>query len=140
MATSYTVLSRKRRLVLLPETINAVGIPFESLILLATVVAVLMAVSAQVVIRLTMRQTQRLPARMSGFAAARKVLDDAGLDDVRMLLQVHDELVFEAPATSVEAAMPVIRRVMEEAAMPAIALSVPLQVEARAADNWDEAH
>ena len=68
------------------------------------------------------------------------VLEDAGLDDVRMLLQVHDELVFEAPATSVEAAMPVIRKVMEEAAMPAIALSVPLQVEARAADNWDEAH
>ncbi|MDP6467586.1 MAG: zinc metallopeptidase [Pirellulaceae bacterium] len=82
MATSYTVLSRKQQLVLLPETINAVGIPFESLILLATVVAVLMAVSAQVVIRLTMRQTQRLPARMSGFAAARKVLDDAGLEDV----------------------------------------------------------
>ncbi|MBU2105590.1 MAG: DNA polymerase I [Alphaproteobacteria bacterium] len=67
-------------------------------------------------------------------------LDDAGLSDVRMLLQVHDELVFEAPAASVEAAIPVIRKVMEEAAMPAISLSVPLQVDARAADNWDEAH
>ena len=69
-----------------------------------------------------------------------EALEDAGLADIRMLLQVHDELIFEAPADSVEAAMPVIRRVMEEAAMPAIALSVPLQVEARAADNWDEAH
>jgi DNA polymerase-1 len=67
-------------------------------------------------------------------------LAGAGLSDVRMLLQVHDELVFEAPAESVEAAMPVIRKVMEEAAMPAIALSVPLKVDARAADNWDEAH
>ena len=53
---------------------------------------------------------------------------------------MHDELVFEAPADSVDAAMPVIRKVMEQAAMPAIDLSVPLQVDARAADNWDEAH
>ena len=67
-------------------------------------------------------------------------LNDVGRADVRMLLQVHDELVFEAPATSVDAVMPVIRKVMEQAAMPAIALSVPLQVDARAADNWDEAH
>ncbi len=64
----------------------------------------------------------------------------AGLADVRMLLQVHDELVFEAPADMADAAMPIIRKVMEDAAMPAIALSVPLQVDARAAQNWDEAH
>jgi DNA polymerase-1 len=64
----------------------------------------------------------------------------AGLDDVAMLLQVHDELVFEAPAERVEAAIPVIRRVMEEAPHPAVSLKVPLVVEARAADNWDEAH
>jgi DNA polymerase-1 len=57
-----------------------------------------------------------------------------------MLLQVHDELVFEAPAERVEAAIPVIRRVMEEAPHPAVSLKVPLVVEARAADNWDEAH
>ena len=69
-----------------------------------------------------------------------EALLSAKLPHVRMLLQVHDELVFEAPADDVEAAMPVIRRVMEDAAMPAIALSVPLQVDARAADNWDEAH
>ena len=67
-------------------------------------------------------------------------LANAGLADVRMLLQVHDELVFEAPADMAEAAMPIIREVMENAAMPAIDLSVPLRVDARAADNWDEAH
>ncbi len=54
----------------------------EWLILLALVVAVFMASSAQVVIRLTMRPAQRLPARMSGFAAARKMLDEARLEDV----------------------------------------------------------
>jgi DNA polymerase-1 len=57
-----------------------------------------------------------------------------------MLLQVHDELVFELPAGEVEATLPVIKRVMEEAPMPAVSLSVPLHVDARAADNWDEAH
>ena len=67
-------------------------------------------------------------------------LQDAGLGNVQMLLQVHDELVFEAPDEAVERAIPVIRTVMEGAAWPARALSVPLKVDARAADNWDEAH
>lgn len=58
----------------------------------------------------------------------------------RMLLQVHDELVFEVPNDEVEATLPVVRKVMEEAPFPAISLSVPLQVDARAADNWDDAH
>ncbi|MBX3567971.1 MAG: DNA polymerase I [Rhizobiaceae bacterium] len=58
----------------------------------------------------------------------------------RMLLQVHDELIFETDEAEVEATLPVIRRVMEDAAMPAVSLAVPLQVDARAADNWDEAH
>jgi DNA polymerase-1 len=58
----------------------------------------------------------------------------------RMLLQVHDELVFEAPDEEVEATLPVISKVMEEAAFPAIQLRVPLAVDARAAQNWDEAH
>jgi DNA polymerase I len=53
---------------------------------------------------------------------------------------VHDELVFEAPEVQVEAALPVIRKVMIEAPLPAVALKVPLQVDARAASNWDEAH
>jgi DNA polymerase-1 len=57
-----------------------------------------------------------------------------------MLLQVHDELVFELPEQEVEATLPVIKRVMEDAPMPAVSLTVPLHVDARAADNWDEAH
>ncbi|MEP9374344.1 DNA polymerase I [Mesorhizobium sp. KR1-2] len=68
-----------------------------------------------------------------------KALPEAGLG-ARMLLQVHDELIFEVPDEEVEATLPVVRSVMEGAAMPAVALKVPLQVEARAADNWDEAH
>lgn len=58
----------------------------------------------------------------------------------RMLLQVHDELVFEAPEKEAAATCEIARRVMEKAAMPAVSLSVPLVVDARAAKNWDEAH
>jgi DNA polymerase I len=58
----------------------------------------------------------------------------------RMLLQVHDELVFEVDDEEVERTLPVVRKVMAEAPLPALSLSVPLQVEARAAANWDEAH
>ncbi|GIL01752.1 MAG: DNA polymerase I [Alphaproteobacteria bacterium] len=66
-------------------------------------------------------------------------LAEAGLG-ARMLLQVHDELVFEAAAAEVEAAVPVICTVMEEAPLPAVNLKVPLRVDARAAANWEEAH
>ena len=58
----------------------------------------------------------------------------------RMLLQVHDELVFEVPDEEVEDTIPVVRKVMENAALPAVQLRVPLHVDARAADNWEEAH
>jgi DNA polymerase-1 len=67
-------------------------------------------------------------------------LAEAGLRNTHMLLQVHDELVFEVADEEVDAAIPVIRRVMENAAMPAVDLRVPLHVDARAADNWEEAH
>jgi DNA polymerase-1 len=76
---------------------------------------------------------RRAMVRMEG-ALAR-----AGLS-ARMLLQVHDELVFEVPDEQVEASLPVIRKVMEEAPHPAVQLRVPLAVDARAAGNWDEAH
>ncbi len=66
-------------------------------------------------------------------------LVEAGLS-ARVLLQVHDELVFEAPEAEAEATCAVARHVMEKAAEPAVAISVPLTVEARAALNWDEAH
>ncbi|KAA9366842.1 DNA polymerase I [Ochrobactrum quorumnocens] len=68
-----------------------------------------------------------------------KTLDEEKLA-ARMLLQVHDELIFEVPESEVEKTIPVVRHVMENAAMPAVPLSVPLQVDARAAHNWDEAH
>ncbi len=58
----------------------------------------------------------------------------------QMLLQVHDELIFEVPENEVEKTLPVVKRVMEKAPEPAVMLNVALQVEARAADNWDEAH
>jgi DNA polymerase-1 len=58
----------------------------------------------------------------------------------QMLLQVHDELIFEVPEAEVARTLPVVKKVMEDAPMPALSLSVPLQVDARAADNWEEAH
>ncbi|WP_137869369.1 DNA polymerase I [Sphingopyxis sp. 2PD] len=67
-------------------------------------------------------------------------LADAGLSDVKMLLQVHDELVFEAPADKAEAAGAVIRTVMMGAAEPALTLSVPLDVEIGVGKSWGEAH
>ena len=66
-------------------------------------------------------------------------LEKAGMD-ARMLLQVHDELVFEAAEADAEKIIPVIVEVMENAAMPALDMAVPLKVDARAAKNWDEAH
>ncbi len=66
-------------------------------------------------------------------------LDAAGLS-ARMLLQVHDELIFEVPEEEVAGTISLVSHVMEGAPMPALSLSVPLKVDARAADNWDEAH
>jgi DNA polymerase-1 len=58
----------------------------------------------------------------------------------QMLLQVHDELIFEVPDNEVAATLPVVQHVMQDAPFPAVLLSLPLQVDARAANNWDEAH
>jgi DNA polymerase-1 len=60
--------------------------------------------------------------------------------DVTMLLQVHDELIFEAPRGTADAAAKLIVNTMEKASLPAVDISVPLVVEARAAANWDAAH
>jgi DNA polymerase-1 len=76
---------------------------------------------------------RRAMIRMDDALAAKKL-------SAQMLLQVHDELVFEVPDAEVERTLPVVMRVMTEAPMPAISLSVPLHVEAKAADNWDAAH
>jgi DNA polymerase-1 len=69
-----------------------------------------------------------------------QALAEAGLGSVRMLLQVHDELVFEARDRDVEKALKVITRVMEKASEPAVHLKVPVQVDANAAGNWEAAH
>ncbi|MGE3142000.1 MAG: DNA polymerase, partial [Hyphomonadaceae bacterium] len=66
-------------------------------------------------------------------------LGEAGLT-ARMLLQVHDELVFEAPAGEADATAKLAASLMEKAAEPAAHLSVPLTVEARAARTWADAH
>jgi DNA polymerase-1 len=58
----------------------------------------------------------------------------------QMLLQVHDELIFEVPDNEVAKTLPVVQHVMQDAPFPAVLLSLPLQVDARAANNWDEAH
>ena len=66
-------------------------------------------------------------------------LTDANLN-ARMLLQVHDELVFEVPDDEMDQTITVVKDVMENAAHPALQLSVPLIVDAGVGDNWDEAH
>jgi DNA polymerase-1 len=60
--------------------------------------------------------------------------------DAQLLLQVHDELVIEAKKSDADSVCKIAREVMENAAMPALQLKVPLEVEARAGANWDEAH
>ncbi len=57
-----------------------------------------------------------------------------------MLLQVHDELVFEAPDREVDTVKKLAKEVMEGACAPVLSLSVPLVVETGAAPNWEEAH
>ncbi|MDP5103197.1 MAG: DNA polymerase I [Erythrobacter sp.] len=67
-------------------------------------------------------------------------LAEAGLRDVRMLLQVHDELVFELPEERVAEATAIIRQTMAEAALPAVELTVPLGVDIGTGISWDAAH
>jgi len=76
---------------------------------------------------------RRAMIRMEGELAKKKMPAD-------MLLQVHDELIFEVPEDAAEDAIPAISKVMENAAEPAVMLTVPLQVDAKAAGSWDEAH
>ncbi len=67
-------------------------------------------------------------------------LEAAGVGSARMLLQVHDELVLEAKEADVAKTIVVARSVMEKASLPAVHLKVPIQVDAKAAANWEEAH
>ena len=65
---------------------------------------------------------------------------DAARLKAKMLLQVHDELIFEAVEAEVEATMQTAVDVMQKAPEPAVRFSVPIKVDARAARNWEEAH
>ncbi len=76
---------------------------------------------------------RRAMVRMDGALANERLA-------ARMLLQVHDELIFEVPDAEVDQTLHLVKKVMVDAPKPAVALTVPLQVDARAADNWEEAH
>ncbi len=73
-------------------------------------------------------------------ARMQQTLAEEGLGEVRMLLQVHDELVFELPERDVTAASEVIRAVMGQAAGPSVTLDVPLAVEIGHGTSWGAAH
>jgi DNA polymerase-1 len=77
---------------------------------------------------------RRAMIRMAG------ALEAAHLHSARMLLQVHDELIFEVKEAEVDKTLTTVRRVMEGAALPAVQLAVPIHVDAKAADNWEAAH
>ncbi len=76
---------------------------------------------------------RRAMVRMPGALEAKRLA-------AKMLLQVHDELVFEVPEAEVEKTLPAVAKVMERAPEPVLKLSVPLKVDAKAADNWEAAH
>jgi DNA polymerase-1 len=77
---------------------------------------------------------KRAMARMDDALAA------ADLEGVKMLLQVHDELVFEVPEGREEETAAVVRKIMSEAAEPALKLDVPLDVEVGWGEHWGAAH
>ena len=77
---------------------------------------------------------KRAMARMDDALAA------ADLEGVKMLLQVHDELVFEVPEGREEETAAVVRKVMSEAAEPSLKLDVPLDVEVGWGEHWGAAH
>ncbi len=92
----------------------------------AAINAPIQGTSADIIKRAMVRMTPALVA--------------AGLPEVRMLLTVHDELVFELPEAQVEPASEVIRHVMATAAAPLVELMVPLDVEVGTGKSWGAAH
>jgi DNA polymerase-1 len=66
-------------------------------------------------------------------------IKQAGLK-ARMLLQVHDELLFEVPEAETAQTATLVKEIMENAALPAREISVPLIAEAGIGDSWAEAH
>ncbi|WP_411819066.1 DNA polymerase I [Hyphococcus formosus] len=68
-----------------------------------------------------------------------QALQDAGLG-AKMLLQVHDELIFECAKGEAKKVCDLVSKIMIGAPQPAVTLSVPLVVDARPGSNWGEAH
>ena len=60
--------------------------------------------------------------------------------NAKMLLQVHDELLFEVDQGDVEALISVAKSIMEEASYPAVKLDIPILVDAGHGENWAQAH
>ena len=58
----------------------------------------------------------------------------------KMLLQVHDELVFECPKDEINDVSKLIKKEMEQANLPLFPLNIPIVVDFGEADNWSEAH
>jgi DNA polymerase-1 len=58
----------------------------------------------------------------------------------KMLLQVHDELLFEVRKDAVDETISIVKDVMETASLPALEMSIPLTVDAGQGCNWAEAH
>lgn len=91
-------------------------------------------------------ERQAINAPLQGAAAdiikraMARIPDALNGTSTKMLLQVHDELVFESKLGDEGAAITSIKKIMENAAMPAVQLSVPLVVEANAGKNWGLAH
>ncbi|MDX1737459.1 MAG: DNA polymerase I, partial [Alphaproteobacteria bacterium] len=68
------------------------------------------------------------------------ILEENGHSDVKMLLQVHDELIFECPEGKAEDVCKLLKETMENATLPALKLGLPLVVDGGIADNWRDAH
>ena len=66
-------------------------------------------------------------------------LEEAGLG-ARLVLQVHDELVFEVPKKEIKLTAELVKKVMQDAPGPAVKLKVPIVAEVGHAANWAEAH
>src|SRR5260370_3666551 len=75
---------------------------------------------------------RRAMIRMEGALAEKKL-------SAQLLLQVHDELIFEVPDDEVAATLPGVPHTMQDLPLPRVLLSLPLQADARPADTWDEA-
>ena len=68
-----------------------------------------------------------------------EILNDHKID-AKLILQVHDELIFECAEIEADRLIPIIKSIMVNAPNPSFKMIVPLEVEAGIGNNWDEAH